>query len=324
MLYYSVLSMIGLNHMKKEIGYIGLGKMGKNMVFRMLDKGWKVVAYGRSEEKIAEVKEKGAMGVLSIKEMVSQLSAPRFVWLMVPHKEVDGVLAELVPLLQPGDIIVDGGNSPYGESVRRAKELSEKKIKFLDIGVSGGPGGTLHGACMMVGGEKELYDELNSSGFFADTCVESGYEYMGGAGAGHFVKMVHNGIEYGMMQSIAEGFDLMRHTKEFSLDMEKIAEVYSHGSVITSRLVSWMHDGYKKYGQDLNEISGRASATGEGLWTVEAGEGENIKMPAIQASLDVRAETQKNPSYQGKIISTMRGEFGHHPVKRGDDEPEVL
>ncbi len=313
--------------MKKQIGYIGLGKMGKNMVFRMLDKGWRVVAYGRSEEKITDVKEKGATGVLSMQEMVSQLSVPRFVWLMVPHKEVDGVLAELLPLLAEGDLVVDGGNSPYRESVRRAKELADKKIKFLDIGVSGGPGGTLNGACMMVGGEKELYDQLLSVGFFADTCVEGGYEHMGPAGAGHFVKMVHNGIEYGMMQSIAEGFDLMRHTKEFGshlLDMEKITEVYSHGSVITSRLVSWMHDGYKKYGQDLNEISGRASALGEGQWTVEAGGRENIKMPAIQASLDVRAESQKNPSYQGKVISTMRGEFGHHPVKRGDDEPEIL
>ena len=147
---------------------------------------------------------------------------------------------------------------------------------------------------------------------------------MGISGAGHFVKMVHNGIEYGMMQSIAEGFDLMRHSKEFDLDLLRVADVYSHGSVLTSSLVSWMHDGYKKYGKDLNEISGKASASGEGKWTVEAGARENIPMPAIQVSLDIREASQKKPSYQGKVVSTMRGEFGQHPVKRTSDEPEVL
>ncbi len=318
--------------MKKEIGYIGLDKMGSNMVLRLLSKGWKVTVYNRTIEKTKEVVESGAIGTASIGELVSKLSTPRVVWLMVAHQAVDEVLSELTPYLEKGDTIIDGGNSLYLETMRRAKELENLGIKFMDIGVSGGPSGARNGACMMTGGEKELYDELEKTGFFADTCVPEGWGYVGPSGAGHFVKMVHNGIEYGMMQSIAEGFDLLRHAKDFanesnrdfSLDLEKITAVYSHGSVITSSLVSWMHDGYKKYGPDLNEISGRTDSKGEGDWTVEAGKRQNIKMPVIQASLDVRAESKQTPSYQGKVLSTMRGEFGQHPVKRGDDEPEVL
>lgn len=310
--------------MKKEIGYIGLGKMGKNMVFRLLEHGWSVIAYNRTAESVKEMEAEGAIGASSISELVSKLSIPRVVWIMVTHRAVDEVIKELVPLLEKGDLIIDGGNSPYQETIRRAKELAGKGIDFLDIGVSGGPGGALNGACMMVGGPKGLYDRLESAGFFKDTCLPDGFGHMGSSGAGHFVKMVHNGIEYGMMQSIAEGFDLLRHSKEFDLDLVKVADVYSHGSVITSSLVSWIQDGYKKYGKDLNEISGRASASGEGHWTVEAGEREGISMPAIQASLDVRGASQEKPTYQGKVVSTMRGEFGQHPVKRSEDEPEIL
>lgn len=314
--------------MKKEIGYIGLGRMGKNMVFRLLNAGWNIVAYNRSPESVKEVEAKGAFGTSSIRELVSKLPTPRVVWVMVSHQAVDEMINELAPLLEKGDLIIDGGNSPYQETMRRAKELNDKGIEFLDIGVSGGPGGSLNGACMMVGGKKELYDRLEESGFFKDTCKIEGWGHFGPSGAGHFVKMVHNGIEYGMMQAIAEGFDLMRHIKEFgsdfSFDLEKITKVYSHGSVVTSSLVSWMYDGYKKYGKDLNEISGKASASGEGLWTVEAGKRENIQMPVIQASLDARQATQTKPSYQGKVVSTMRGEFGQHSVKRSPDETEVL
>ncbi|MDE2399527.1 MAG: decarboxylating 6-phosphogluconate dehydrogenase [Patescibacteria group bacterium] len=310
--------------MKKQIGYIGLGKMGKNMVFRLLQNGWNVIAYNRDTEKEKEVIAQGALGTTSIKELISKLSTPRVVWLMVAHQAVDEVINELVPLLDKGDLIIDGGNSPYQETMRRAKEFSDKGINFLDIGVSGGPGGALNGACMMAGGEKEIYNKLEATGFFKDTCLPNGFGYMGPSGAGHFVKMVHNGIEYGMMQSIAEGFDLLRHSSEFDLDLNKVTEVYSHGSVITSSLVSWMQDGYKKYGKDLNEISGKASASGEGKWTLEAGKRENISMPAIQTSLDVRSASQQKPTYQGKVVSTMRGEFGQHPVKRAEDEPEIL
>lgn len=314
--------------MKKEIGYIGLSKMGKNMVIRLLEKDWSVVAYNRTAEKVEEVVKKGAVGAESIKDLVQKIKTPRVIWLMVSHQAVDEVLGGLVPLLDRGDLIIDGGNSPYLESIRRGKDLAVKGINFLDIGTSGGPAGALNGACMMVGGKKEFYKKLEDGGFFADLCTPQGYGYMGESGTGHFVKMVHNGIEYGMMQSIAEGFDLLRHSNDFgnnfSFDLKKITDVYKHGSVITSRLVSWLQDGYKKYGKNLNAISGRASALGEGEWTVQAGKRENISMPAIQASLDVRAASQIKPSYQGKIISALRGEFGGHLVKRKDDEPEVL
>lgn len=310
--------------MKKEIGYIGLGKMGKNMVLRLIEKGWNVAVYDKSSECVSEVAQKGATASTNVKDLVAKLSVPRVIWLMVPHQAVDESIGELAPMLSNGDILIDGGNSPYRESIRRAEELAKKGIDFLDIGVSGGPGGARDGACMMAGGKKEIYQKMEDTGFFSDTCMEKGWGYMGSSGSGHFVKMVHNGIEYGMMQSIAEGFDLMKHSKEFNLDLEKITDVYSHGSVITSRLVSWMADAYKKYGTELKEISGKTSASGEGKWTVEAGVRENIKMPAIQASLDARSASQINPSYQGKVVSAMRGEFGQHPVRRGADEPETL
>jgi 6-phosphogluconate dehydrogenase len=310
--------------MQKEIGYIGLGKMGTNMVLRLLGAGWKVIAYNPSRAKVEAVVEKGAVGSESLADLVSKLPSPRTLWLMVPHEAVDEVIGKLMPLINAGDLIIDGGNSPYRESMRRAEELAKESIEFLDIGVSGGPGGTLNGACMMAGGKKELYERLDNAGFFKDTCVPGGYQYIGKSGAGHFVKMVHNGIEYGMMQSIAEGFDLMRHSSEFNLNPEEITALYSHGSVITSRLVSWMHDGYKKYGKDLNAISGRASALGEGHWTLEAARRENISMPALETALATREASQDKPSYQGKVISTMRGGFGQHPVARGGDEPEIL
>lgn len=311
--------------MKKEIAYIGLDKMGANMVLRLLEHSWKVFAYNRTFSKTEEVMKHGAVGAKTIKEMLELMpTSPKVVWLMVSHKAVDEVLTELVPLLNKGDLVIDGGNSPYKETIRRAKELKDKGIEFLDIGVSGGPGGARNGACMMVGGEEILYNRFKSSGFFNDTCVSNGYGYMGPSGSGHFVKMVHNGIEYGMMQAIAEGFDLLRHSKDFNFDLLKVIDVYSHGSVITSSLVSWMSDGYKKYGPDLKEISGKASASGEGKWTVEAGEREGIPMPVIKASLEVRESSQNKPTYQGKVVSTMRGEFGHHKVERGEDEPEIL
>lgn len=311
-------------HMKKEIGYIGLGKMGKNMVVRLREHGWNIVAYDTVKENVVEVEKVGARASLSIQDLVSKLSTPRIVWVMVPHQAVDAVLNEVTPFLEKGDIVIDGGNSPYQESIRRGKELSAKGVEFLDIGVSGGPGGSKNGACMMVGGEKKIFEMLDEAGFFKDTCVSRGWGYMGARGAGHYVKMVHNGIEYGMMQSIAEGFDLMRHSKEFDLDLKNISNVYSHGSVVTSSLVSWMRDAYEKYGIDLKEISGKASASGEGKWAVETGDKEGVLMPVIKASLDVREASQKNPSYQGKVISAMRGEFGQHPVRRTDDESKVL
>ena len=193
------------------IGYIGLGKMGFNMVERLLEKGYEVVASNRSIEKVREIEKQGAIGAESSADVVSKLNGSRLIWIMVPWKAIDGVLEEILPHLEEGDTIIDGGNSPYKESIRRGRELSKKGIHFLDVGTSGGPGGARNGACMMIGGSKEKYDEYKQ--LFVDLCVPEGEGYMGEHGAGHFVKMVHNGIEYGMMQAIGEGFEVMKKAR---------------------------------------------------------------------------------------------------------------
>jgi len=237
---------------------------------------------------------------------------PRLVWIMVPYQAVDEVLKELTPLLAPGDVVVDGGNSPYRKSIRRAKELEARGIDFLDVGVSGGPAGARNGACIMVGGKKEVFQRFET--VFRDLSVPDGYGYMGWTGAGHFVKMVHNGIEYGMMQALAEGFAIMK-ASDFGLDLTQITDLYNHKSVIESRLVGWLQSAFVQYGEDLKDIAGSAAQSGEGMWTVEAGKELGIPTPVIQAALDFRIQSQKNPSYTGRLISAMRNQFGGHEVK---------
>ena len=275
--------------------------MGANMVERLVEKGHTVSSYDQS----------GSGTEKSLAAVAVSLVAPRVIWIMVPHTATQEVIDKLTPIMQAGDIIVDGGNSPYQESMQRAKTLWEKGIVFLDAGVSGGPAGARHGACIMVGGDEHTYQTLEP--LWNDLSVM--HEYMGPSGAGHFTKMVHNGIEYGMMQSLAEGFDLMRHAKEFTLDLTKVATVYSEGSVITSRLVSWLLHAYQVHGNDLAEITGSASSTGEGAWTKLAAEREGIAVPALDAALATRTASQATPSYQGKLISALRNEFGGHAAE---------
>jgi len=300
--------------MSMRIGYIGLGKMGLNMVERMLEHGHEVVANNRSEESIKKAEALGAEGAYSIAEVVEKLEGPRTIWLMVPWKAVDDVLAELVSLLNEGDTIIEGGNSPYTETIRRAQEIEAKGIHFMDIGVSGGPGGARDGACMMIGGERSDFETIEP--LVTDLCIPDGYAYTGKHGAGHYVKMVHNGIEYGMMQAIAEGFALMKEAPEFDIDLPEVARVYNHGSVIESRLVGWLLDGFKKYGADLEDVSGEVSHSGEGQWTVEAAERINLPVDVIKRSLDFRKESQGNPSYTGKVVSVQRNMFGGHDVSK--------
>lgn len=303
-----------------KIGYIGLGKMGFNMVERMLDKGHTVVANNRSPQSIDRAVSVGAIGAYSISELVSKLEFPRTIWLMVPWQSVDSVLVELVPLLEKGDTIIDGGNSPYLESVRRAKELKEKQIDFLDIGVSGGPNGSRNGACLMIGGDKnvfekyqELFTDLSACKITPDGEKQFAYAHFGDAGAGHFVKMVHNGIEYGMMQSIAEGFEVLKKS-QFNLNLQQVAEIYNNQSVIESRLVGWLVDAYKKHSQNLDGISGSVSHSGEGQWTVEAAKILGVPTEIIEKSLEFRKNSTNNPSYTGQVVSALRGEFGGHDV----------
>lgn len=294
-----------------KIGYIGLGKMGLNMISRLVNAGWDVLAYDANEGargKAADIAEV-AESVADFKK----LSAPRTVWLMVPHGVVDAVLTELLPQLEPGDTVIDGGNSPYKKTVIRAKMLEGRGIKYLDAGVSGGPGGAKEGACVMVGGDEKVFDAHKK--LFADVAAEDALLYCGASGSGHFVKMVHNGIEYGMMQSIGEGFALMQNSK-FDLDLGAIANLYNHGSVIESRLVGWLASAYKKHGSALSGISGEIAHSGEGMWTVEEAKEQKLETPAIEAALDFRVQSKGNETYTGQVVSALRNEFGGHDVSK--------
>ncbi|MCB9805538.1 decarboxylating 6-phosphogluconate dehydrogenase [Candidatus Nomurabacteria bacterium] len=300
-----------------KIGYIGLGKMGYGMVENLLDHSHQVVAFNRSPEPTKELEQKGAMATFSIEELVGKLDGQKIIWLMVPWKAVDEVIAEVIPFLNEGDILIDGGNSPYIETIRRAKEITEKGIHFVDIGVSGGPSGARNGACMMIGGEQEDFDLLKD--LVKDLCVENGFGYMGKHGAGHFVKMVHNGIEYGMMQAIGEGFEVMKKAPEFDVDLLEVTKVYNHGSVIESRLVAWLQKAFEQYGMGLDEISGEVGSLGEGLWTVEAAKRNNVPVPIIEGSLKFRENSHGNPSYTGQVVSALRNQFGGHDVSKNNE-----
>ncbi|MEK7552152.1 MAG: phosphogluconate dehydrogenase (NAD(+)-dependent, decarboxylating) [Patescibacteria group bacterium] len=294
-----------------QIGYIGLGKMGYNMVLRLHEKGHEVLAYNRSEEARKEIeKEIGIQTVASLSEFKT-LPAPRTVWLMVSNNAVDQVLKDLLLNLDKGDTVIDGGNSFYKDSIRRAKELQSKGVHFLDVGVSGGPHGARNGACMMIGGDKKEFARLKK--LFVDLTLPDSFKFFGKAGAGHFVKMVHNGIEYGMMQAIAEGFEVMKKS-EFSLNLKEVADLYNNGSVIESRLVGWLESGFKKYGENLEDVSGTVAHTGEGKWTVEAAKELGIETPIIEGSYNFRVNSSKKPSFAGKILSTLRNQFGGHSV----------
>lgn len=298
--------------MKKKLGYIGLGKMGVNMVERLLEKKYEVVVSTHDRSAVDAIVLKGAIGASDNKDVIRRLEGPRLIWLMVPWEKVDEVLEEIVPELGEGDVVIDGGNSPYKKSIERGEILAKKGIEFVDAGVSGGPDGALNGACVMVGGNKEVftrYEEL-----FRDLSVENGFGYMGKQGSGHFVKMVHNGIEYGMMQSIAEGFAIMRESG-FGLDLKEVARVYEHKSVIESRLVSWLKESYEENGTELEGVSGEVSHSGEGLWTVEEAEALGVSADVIKSSLEFRDRSKGNPSYAGKVVSALRERFGGHDVR---------
>ncbi len=302
-----------------KLGYIGLGKMGYNMVELLLEKGHQIVAYNRSAEPVQRIAKKGARPADSIRSLAMALQPPRLVWIMVPYDAVDAVLKDLTPLLAKGDTIIDGGNSPYRESIRRAQELENKGINFLDAGVSGGPAGARTGACIMVGGDESVFHTYEQ--IFRDASVDNGYAHFGKAGAGHFVKMVHNGIEYGMMQALAEGFAILKHSG-FNFDLAKVADLYNHKSVIESRLVGWLKAAYGKYGENLQGISGAVAQSGEAMWTIDAAKEFGSPAPIIKGALDFRLQSQANPSYIGQIVSALRHQFGGHEVKASEVEIE--
>ncbi len=297
-----------------KIAYIGLGKMGMGQAERLLEKGHTVVAWNRTTEKTEALAKHGAIAAHTLPNVFAQFENERkVVWLMVPWQVVDEMIEQILPLLSPGDVLIDGGNSPYFETVKRAERITKTGVRFMDIGTSGGPAGARNGACLMIGGERELFDELVP--LFVDLSVPNGYSYVGTHGAGHFVKMVHNGIEYGMMQAIGEGFEVMKKAP-FNLDLQAVVDIYSHGSVIESRLVSWLGSAYKKHGVELDGISGEVAHSGEGEWTVRAADELGVPVPVIRDSLDFRKKSVGNPTYTGQVVSALRNEFGGHDVSK--------
>lgn len=306
------------NNLTKEIAVVGLGKMGRGIGLQLQEKGWRVVAYNRTREKTDELAESGLIPAYSYKELLEKCtSTPRIVWIMVPAGEAveEAIFSAegIVNFLQEGDIVIDAGNSFYKDAAEREKKLQEKNIRFLDVGVSGGPSGARHGACLMIGGSSELFAYLEP--LFKAVSLEGGYAHFEGAGAGHFVKMVHNGIEYGMMQAIAEGFEVMKKSP-YHLDLTEVSRIYNRGSVIESRLVGWLKKAYEEYGEDLEAISGSINSTGEGEWTVKTAEEMGIPVPIIKGSFEFRKQSKQHPSYTGQVVSALRGQFGGHAVKK--------
>jgi len=292
--------------------------MGKNMVLRLLEKDIKVVAWNRSPQPREEVAQMGAIAVETLDELVAKLKTPRIIWLMLPAGETTNeILKKIIPNLSKGDLVIDGGNSFYKDTLRRNRELEKKGIHFMDIGTSGGPGGARSGACLMIGGSKEDFKRVEKLAKAA--AAPGAYEHLGPVGAGHFAKMVHNGIEYGMMESIAEGIAILK-TSEFRYDFPKLLDLYNHRSVIESRLVGWLLNAFKK-DVELTDISSKISASGEGEWTLKVAKEMGIPAPAIQAAFKVRQKSENDPesspsSFRNKVVSAMRGEFGGHPVKK--------
>jgi len=301
---------------KKEIGIVGLGKMGEGIALQLIDRGWRVYGYNRTRSVTEALERQGMHGMFSLNEFTNSLRSPRIIWLMVPAGEVvDIMLNKISSVLEKGDIVIDAGNSFYKDAKKRADMLSKKGIRFVDVGISGGPKGARFGACLMVGGDKETFTFLEE--LFFDMSVPHGYQWFDGIGAGHFVKMVHNGIEYGMMQAIAEGFSLMKKAP-FTLDLTRVADIYNHGSVIESRLVGWLKDAFDRYGVNLEHVSGAVDHLGEGKWTVDTAMEFGIDTKIIEGSLQFRINSASNPSFTGKIVSALRGQFGGHTVEKHD------
>ncbi len=305
-----------------KIGMIGLGKMGGNMVARLLQGGQDVVAYDLSEDNIELAENRGASGARTLEDLIGQLPPPRAVWVMVPSgAATESTVMKLADLMQPGDIIIDGGNSNYKDSQRRAKTLEGRGMHLVDVGTSGGVWGLKEGYAMMVGGEQAAVESLTSIFRVLAPAPDQGWGRMGPAGSGHYVKMVHNGIEYGMMQAYAEGFELMHAKSEMQLDMAQIAELWRHGSVIRSWLLDLTADALSG-DAEFSDLSDYVADSGEGRWTVVDALNEGIPAPVITLSVQMRLRSQQKSSYAGKMLSAMRRAFGGHAVKKVEHEAE--
>jgi 6-phosphogluconate dehydrogenase len=296
-----------------KLGMIGLGKMGYNLVQNLLLQQHQVVVNDVNPEPGKKLAELGAEFAASIDDVVSKLQSPRIVWIMVPAgKIVDQVIETLIPMLEPGDIVIDGGNSHYKESLARAEKLIAHGIRFLDVGTSGGTEGAAHGGCFMIGGDKEAFTFIEP--LFQGIAVDKGYLYTGKNGSGHFLKMIHNGIEYGMMQSIAEGFELLSKS-DFEYNYEEVARVWSNGSVIRSWWMELVENAFSK-DPHLDGIRGVMQSSGEGKWTVETALDLEASTPVIALSLMMRYRSLETDTFNGKVVAALRNEFGGHAVVR--------
>ena len=299
-----------------ELGFIGLGRMGGNMVQRLLQGGeHQVVVYDRNADAAAAVSQFGARPAASLETLMGLLKPPRVVWMMVPSGDpVDQTLNALMALGTPGDIFIDGGNSYFKDSVRRAETTESRGFHFMDVGTSGGIWGLQVGYCMMIGGRKEDFQRVEP--IFKTLAPENGYGYMGASGAGHYVKMVHNGVEYAMMQAYAEGFEIM-HTSPFNLDNEQIARLWNQGSVVRSWLLELAESAFQKDPQ-LSKIKGYVEDTGEGRWTVLTAIEQDVPATAIAHSLFARFGSRQDDSFGNRLLAALRNEFGGHAVRSSD------
>ncbi|MCV6981357.1 decarboxylating 6-phosphogluconate dehydrogenase [Mycolicibacterium pulveris] len=335
-----------------QLGMVGLGRMGANLVRRLMRDGHRCVVYDRNADAVTSLADEGATGAESLSEFVAKLDTPRAIWLMLPAAVVDATLDELVKLLDPGDIVIDGGNSYYRDDITRAKSLQEHAIHYVDCGTSGGVWGLERGYCLMIGGETEVVQRLDPifktiapgqgsaeptpSRTRTDGTAPDGYLHCGPSGAGHFVKMVHNGVEYGMMAAIAEGLSIIKHANagtvdrtvdaettplrdpwayQYTIDVAEVAEVWRRGSVIGSWLVDLTADALAR-SPELDEFTGRVSDSGEGRWTVLAAVDEGVPASVITTALFERFESRDLGGFTDKVMSAMRSEFGGHAEKK--------
>jgi 6-phosphogluconate dehydrogenase len=298
-----------------EIGFVGLGRMGLNMVTRLARGGHSVVAYDRSPDAVARAQAAGARGVSSLEALVGALTPPRAVWIMVPAGDpTESTVTALADILAANDVVVDGGNTNFHDDIRRAEALSARQIAYIDAGTSGGIWGLQEGYCLMVGGDADVCRRLEP--IFRTLAPEDGYLRVGDHGAGHYVKMIHNGIEYGLMQAYAEGFELM-HASPFQIDLAAVAALWNHGSVVRSWLLELAARALAE-NRELSDVQGYVDDSGEGRWTLHEGIDRGIPLPVLTAALFTRFRSRENNPFAERLLAALRKQFGGHAVKKSD------
>jgi 6-phosphogluconate dehydrogenase len=300
-----------------QLGMVGLGRMGSNMTLRLVERGHDVVVYDREADRVEEAEQRGATRSAGLDDLVAKLQPPRAVWVMVPAGEATlTTVSTLTGLLDSGDTVVDGGNSNYKESQRTAIQLAQQGIAFVDAGVSGGVWGRTEGYCLMVGGEPGSVKRLEP--VFADLATAGGYAHVGPAGAGHYTKMIHNGIEYGLLQAYAEGFALLDAAGELNLDLHQVAALWNHGSVVRSWLLELAELALAKP-EEFHSIRGYVEDSGEGRWTVQEAVARGVPAPAITASLFERFASRDEERFAARLVAALRNQFGGHAFRTADE-----